>query len=241
MKYGYLIFLFAFFQSCQVIETIEIDEDGSGEMTILQLRHEQSYMKMNPQPYLEEQGFEDRKLVFKDIMNSQANVVSNMSNKEQMLYIKYENVSINIVKNSTVKENYKRYHSTFTDINGFPDLHKSYEYYDNIVHNYALSAEEHYSDLQFFYDGKIFKRTASVINDVFYKKEMSEIALYENQLKDHTFVADYILRYKFPKRIHSVSNENAKISADRKSLEIIFSIFEAKKHPEKTNFEVVFE
>ena len=241
MKYVVLLIVFILLQSCQVVETIDIRADGSGEMTILQRRDEQSFMKMNPDAYLQEQGFEDKNLVFKDIMKLQVEVLSRMSVQEQLLYKKFENTAIKIFQNSETKEKYRRYQSSFSDINLLPDLHKSYEYYDNIVHNYALSAEEHYSDLQFFYDGKTFRRKASIISEVFYKKEMEQLAQYEAYLKGQTFIADYVLKYRFPKPIKSVSNLNAKISEDRKSLEIIFSIFEAKKHPEITNFEVVFK
>ncbi len=241
MKYAFLLFVIMLLQSCQVVEIIEIRADGSGEISIMQRRDEQSFMKMNPDEYLREQRFEDKNLVFRDIMKSQVEVLSKMSTKEKLLYRKFENTSIRIFQNSDTKEKYRSFQSSFTDINLLPDLHKSYEYYDNIVHNYALSAEEHYSDLQFFYNEKTFKRKASIISEVFYKKEMAELSQYETYLKGQTYVANYVLKYRFPKSIKSVSNANAKISEDRKSLEIIFSIFEAKKHPEITNFEVVFE
>jgi len=241
MKSLFLVALFLVLNSCQVVETIEIKDDGSGEITIMQRRDEGSYMKMNPEAYLQEQNFSDTNLIFKDLLISQKAIVENMSAKEKLLYRKYENTSIKTVKNSETKENYRQFHSVFADINQLPDLYKTAEYYDNIVHNYALSAEEHYSDLQFFYDGKTFKRTATIISDIFYKKEMEELSQYEAALKSHVFVSDYVLKYRFPKRIKSVSIEKAIVSADKKSVEITFSIFEAKKHPEMTNFEVVFE
>ncbi len=241
MKYIFLFAAVLLLQSCEVVETIEIRADGSGEISIMQRRDEQSYMKMNPDEYLKEQRFQDETLVFANIMKSQAEVLSKMSSKEQLLYKKFENTSIRVFQNSDTKEKYRSFQSAFTNINLLPDLYKSYEYYDNIVHNYALSAEEHYSDLEFFYDGKTFKRKASIISEVFYKQEMEELAQYETYLKGQSYISNYILKYRFPKAIKSVSNPSAKISKDKKALEIIFSIIEAKKHPEITNFEVVFE
>lgn len=238
--FGFLLIVLVF-QSCQVVETIEIKEDGSGEMTILQQRDEQSIMNSNPEGYATEQFFVDNHYVLKDIMAKQAAVVKNMSTFEQNVYKKYENATVRMVQNSDTKEFYRKYHTSFKDINDLPDLYKAYEYYDNIVHNYALSAEEHYSDLQFFYDGKVFKRKASIISDVFYKKEMETLAQYEASWKGHTFVADYVLKYTFPKRIKTVSLANVIISEDKKSLEAKFSILEAKRNPEMTNFEVIFE
>ena len=51
----------------------------------------------------------------------------------------------------------------------------------------------------------------------------------------------YILKYHFPRKIKSVSNANAIISKDQKSMELQFLITDCLANPESTNLEVVLE
>ena len=51
----------------------------------------------------------------------------------------------------------------------------------------------------------------------------------------------YVLKYYFPRKIKSVSNANAKISEDKKALELQFLITDCVVNPESTNLEVLLE
>ena len=51
----------------------------------------------------------------------------------------------------------------------------------------------------------------------------------------------YTLKYHFPGKIKSVSNEKAVISSDKKTMTLEFQLSDCLQNPEMTNLEVVLE
>jgi hypothetical protein len=73
------------------------------------------------------------------------------------------------------------------------------------------------------------------------KKQQDKIEELKTRFSNHKLVQAYVLDYHFPRKIKSVSNSNAKISDDRKSLELQFNITDCLLNPESTNLEVILE
>ena len=73
-----------------------------------------------------------------------------------------------------------------------------------------------------------------------FKMQKEKLESY-NPIYQLKLVQTYVIKYHFPRKIKSVSNPNALISADHKSLELKFVILDFLKDPVSTNLEVVLE
>ena len=229
------------FASCQVTETIHIKEDGSGNIEIIKLRDEQSYMQLAGENYSKEEKFIDTTYVFKDFITKYSETFLKLTPGEKAVFQKFENANVHIKQSSYEKEFRTTIGQNFKTIEEVPDLYKTEEYASDIEHNYALSAEEHYYSIRCTFDGSLFKRIVKVTDTVELKKQQDRIVKAKTQRSKIKIIETYTLKYHFPRKIKSISNANAKISEDKKSLELQFILLDCLQNPEITNLEVVLE
>jgi hypothetical protein len=227
--------------SCQITETIHLNEDGSGKIETESLRDEQSYMQLTGENYSKEEKFEDTTYVFKDFITKYAETFSKLPTFEKAIFQKYANVNVHIKKSSYEKEFRTKIRQEFDKISAVPDLYKTQEYADDLEHNYALTAEEHYYSVSYAFDGSLFKRIVRISDEVELKKQQDKISAMKTRVSNFKINQPYVLKYHFPRKIKSVSNVNAKISEDKKSLELQFLIADCLVNPESTNLEVILE
>ncbi|MBX9808540.1 MAG: hypothetical protein K2X95_12180 [Flavobacteriaceae bacterium] len=226
--------------SCQVTETVHIKEDGSGDIEVKYHRDEQSYMQLTGENYSKEEKFVDTTYVFKDFITKYSETFSKLTPAEKAVFQKFEDVNVHIKQSSYEKEFRTTITQNFNKIEDVPDLYKTGEYADDLEHNYALSAEEHYYNISYTFDGSLFKRIVKITDPVELKKQQDKIVASKARLK-FKINEPYVLNYHFPRKIKSVSNSNAKISEDKKSLELQFLLSDCLQNPEITNLEVVLE
>ena len=241
MKKYIVLFLLAFLSSCQVTETITIKPDGSGTIALTRLRDEQSYMQVAGEKYNSEEKFVDTTYVFSEYINKYAENFVRLPNAEKEIFNKFKDVKVHIKKSSFEKEFKNTISQAFDKIEAVADLYKTEEYADDIENNYALAAEEHYYSINYTYDGRVFKRIVKITDAVELKKQQDMIEGYKTQLSKFKITQPYMLKYHFPRKIMTVSNTNAKISEDKKSLELQFLIMDCLQNPESTNLEVILE
>lgn len=227
--------------SCQVTETIHLNQDGSGKIDIESLRDEHSYMQLAGENYSKEEKFEDTTYIFKDFITKYAETFSKLPASEKAIFQKYETVNVHIKKSSYEKEFRTKISQNFNEISAVPDLYKTQEYADDLEHNYALSAEEHYYSVSYTFDRSLFKRIVKITNTAGLKKQQDKISALKTRVANFKIDQPYVLKYHFPRMIKSVSNANAKISEDGKSLELQFLISDCLVNPESTNLEVALE
>lgn len=238
----YVLLLLVFFiTSCQVTETIHLNEDGTGKIEINELRDEQSYMQLMGENYSKEEVFKDTTYIFKDLIAQHAETFSRLPVFEKAIFEKFNSVEVHSKKSSFEKEFRTTIRQKFTKIEEVADLYKTEEYADDIENNYALVAEEHYYSVNFIFDGKIFKRIVKITDAVELKKQQDKIAELKTRVVHLKISQPYVLKYHFPRKIKSVSNLNAKISDDKKVLELQFLITDCLINPESTNLEVILE
>lgn len=238
----YVLLLLVFFiTSCQVTETIHLNEDGTGKIEINKLRDEQSYMQLMGENYSKEEVFKDTTYIFKDLIAQHAETFSRLPAFEKAIFEKFNSVEVHSKKSSFEKEFRTTIRQKFTKIEEVADLYKTEEYADDIENNYALVAEEHYYSVNFTFDGKIFKRIVKITDAAELKKQQDKIAELKTRVAHLKISQPYVLKYHFPRKIKSVSNLNAKISDDKKALELQFLITDCLMNPETTNLEVVLE
>jgi hypothetical protein len=227
--------------SCQITETIHLNQDGTGKIEINELRDEHSYMQLMGENYSKEEVFRDTTYVFQDLITKHSETFSRLPAFEKAIFQKFASVKVHIKKTSFEKEFRTTISQNFTKIAEVADLYKTEEYADDIENNYALVAEEHYYSVNYAFDGSVFTRMLKITDPAELKKQQDKIAGLKTRVANFKINQPYVLKYHFPRKIKSVSNANAKISEDKKSLELQFLITDCLQNPEISNLEVILE
>jgi hypothetical protein len=225
--------------SCQITETIYLNQDGTGKIETESLRDEHSYMQLAGENYAKEEVFRDTTYIFKDFITKYSETFSRLPASEKAIFQKFATVKVHIKKSSYEKEFRTKISQNFNTIEEVADLYKTQEYADDLEHNYALTAEEHYYSISYSFDGSLFKRIVKITDPVELKKQQDKISDLKTRVSNFKINQPYVLKYHFPRKIKSVSNVNAKISEDKKSLELQFLITDCLVNPESTNLEVI--
>lgn len=227
--------------SCQVTERIDLNADGSGNIEVMDLRDENSYMQLVQGNYSKEEIYKDTTYVVADYLKKYKETFDRTAPADQQVYLKYSNVKVHKKKSSMEKEFRTTVSQNFKNASEIADLYKTEDYADNIKNNYALSAEEHYYKVGYTYKANHFNRIVAITDSVHFKKRFDKIELLKARYKGLSLVQTYELQYSFPNKIKSVSNPNAKISADKKSLSLQFLLTDCMQNPLSTNLEVILE
>jgi hypothetical protein len=227
--------------SCQVTETLHINADGSGTIEVAMLRDENSYMQIAKENYSKEDIYRDTTYVFGDYIKKHQETFSRTPVADQKVFLRYSDVKVHRKASSYDKEFRTTYSQNFQKASDIVDLSKTDHYLDDIINNYALSAEEHYYKVSYSYTNNRFNRTVTIIDTLEQKKEFDKIEELKAKYKGYKLVQNYTLNYHFPRKIQSVSNALAKISDDRKSLSLQFLLTDYLQNPVSTNLEVVLE
>lgn len=237
-----LLFLLPFLTiSCQITETINFNADGSGTIEVVGLRDENSYMKIAGENYSKEDIYRDTTYVFGDYIKKHDETFSRTPVADQNVFLKYATVKIHKKENSFEKEFSSAYTQNFKKASDIVDLSKTDHYLDDIKNNYALSAEEHYYKVSYDYSKNRFNRVVTIIDTLQLKKEFDRIDQFKEKYKGFKLVQKYVLNYHFPRKIQSVSNSLAEISADKQSLKLELLLSDCLQNPLITNLEVILE
>ena len=234
-------FLLLITVSCQVTETLHLNPDGSGSIEVVELRDENSYMQLVKEAYSKEDIYKDTTYVFSDYFQKYSETFNRTAPEDQAVYKHYSNVKVHSKKSSYDKEFRTTISQNFQKASEIVDLYKTEDYADNIKNNYALSAEEHYYKVRYDYTDNHFSRIVKITDSTHFKNQMDKIEQYKTYYKGHKLVQNFQLKYYFPRKIQSVSNPLATISADRKSLSLQLLLTDCLQNPEITNLEVVLE
>ena len=234
-------FLLLLTVSCQVTETLHLNPDGSGSIEVVELRDENSYMQLVKEAYSKEDIYKDTTNVFSDYFQKYSETFNRTALEDQAVYKQYSNVKVHSKKSSYDKEFRTTISQNFQKATEIVDLYKTEDYADNIKNNYALSAEEHYYKVRYDYTDNHFSRIVKITDSTHFKNQVDKIEQFKTYYKGHKLVQNFQLKYYFPRKIQSVSNPLATISADRKSLSLQLLLTDCLQNPEITNLEVVLE
>ncbi|MBE0391059.1 hypothetical protein [Flavobacterium sp. PL002] len=236
-----LLFALSLFTSCEITETVHINPDNSGTIEYDSHRNENSYMQIAKEEYSKETIFKDTTYVFQGYIDKyNANFIK-YTPQEQELFNRFKNVKVHIKKSAFDKEFRNTITQEFSNVEDIADLTKTEHYVDDIIHNYALTAEEHYYNIRFTLKDNTFNRIVTITDEAIYKTEKEKLQNFKKQLANFNLVQSYIIKYHFPRKIKTVSNPNAVISADKKSLELNLKIIDFLENPTSTNLEVTLE
>jgi hypothetical protein len=240
-KYFYFLIVGTLLSNCQVSETIYLNEDGSGKIEVVELRDEHSYMQIAGANYSKEEKYVDTSYAFSDVVLKYNDTFLKFTKPEQELFTTYNDVNVHVKKSSYDKEFRTVITQSFNKIEAVPDLYKTEDYADDLENNYALTAEKHYYKVSYGFDGTVFKRIVKITDVEGLEKTAGQIDTLKTQVSKFNLVQTYTLNYYFPRKIKSVSNTDAKISTDKKSLSLQLLLTDTMQNPESTALEVVLE
>ncbi|MEO8534240.1 MAG: hypothetical protein ABI441_10830 [Flavobacterium sp.] len=241
MKKLLVLLPFMLLTSCQVTETINLNPDGSGTIEVVNLREENSYMQLAGENYSKEERFRDTTYVFQEYITKYAENFAKLPASEKAVFNPYKNVKVHIKESSFEKEFKTTFTQDFNKVEAIADLYKTEEYADDIRHNYALTAENHYYRINYAFNGTVFNRLVSVTSQSEFEKAKEQLKKMEANYGALKLTQVYTLNYHFPRKIKSVSSPKAILSSDKKTVTVEFKISDCLLNPESTSLEVVLE
>ena len=238
MKIIKALLLLILVSSCQITETIKINPDGSGSIEVFQLRDENSYMQLG-RPLSGSEKFTDTLFVFQDYITKYAGTFVKFNKEDQALFQAHANVKMHIKLDPIQMENFNVISSDFKKIEELPNVYESLSLANSLKENYPVSKE--FFKIKYTFDGFTFKRNLVIVNHEEFDKNEKMLEERKKTYAKHKLVQSYTLKYHFPGKIKSVSNEKAVLSPDKKSLTLEFQLSDCLQNPEMTNLEVVLE
>ena len=261
MKQFLLLIVCAFLlTSCNFTEELTLNEDGSGEFVM-------SYDMSEVMKTLEEMGGgkknnEDKEKVkidsvvyFKDMLVEKADSIAQLPQEEQEQLKALESIVMKMKMDEDTGQFDFGFGSTFTSLSNLPealekiDQVKKMNSKDNPQFSkmeesaVSKSAESMFEYIDFAYDGNTFSRTLK--KD--YERSQEDIESLEAEIsqmgesKEMFENMSYTMVYNFPKKVKTVTNKNAEISKDGKTVTLKINFIEMIKDPEITTLDVVLE
>ena len=261
MKQILLLIVCAFLlTSCNFTEEITFNNDGSGEFVMSYDMGE--VMKVLEEMSGEKKEKEDKDKVkidsvvyFKDMLVEKADSIAQLPKEEQEQLKALESIVMKMKMDEDTGQFDFGFGSTFTSLENLPEALEKIEQVkkmnskDNPQFSkmdesaVSKSAESMFEYIDFAYDGNTFSR--SLKKD--YEKSPENIESLETEIsqmgdsKEMFEKMSYTLVYNFPKKIKSVSNKNAQISEDGKTVTLKINFIEMIKDPEITTLDVKLE
>lgn len=233
------------FFSCQFSENIYINADGSGKMEFMFDGSLLMQMAGEQISDTQEKAI-DSTFSFKELFNTMRDSISKLPLNEQQKLKRLEPFNMHMVMNPETSEMRYDLFTDFNNVSDLQDMFKAMKSVGDITGNSQASeasnpfssfGSDESTSLDYNYDGKTFKRTAKIIDKEAYKQVTDSLGQMAMMFGSST----YKLNYHFPKRIKSVSNDNAMFSDDRKSFTVEFGFMDYITDPEALNLEVVLE
>ncbi len=228
--------------SCQFTETMVLQEDGSGTMSLsIDLSEMMSFAgEMSKDSTITKT---DTIITFKDILREKKDSIAKLSSKDQKKLKAMENYKIHMV---TDPETNKMVIDIFTDFknvseaNGLMDTFKESDDLIPSMNEKGNSEDDSEEDniaVKYSYKKGVFKRDAYIIDVEKHKSQVDSLKQIESFMSGMV----YKLKYTFPRKIKSTSANDATFSLDGKTIELERSFLEYIKNPDTMDLEVKLE
>lgn len=246
IKFLSFSFLLTTLASCTFTENINITDNGTGKFSLdmdgsalMAMAGQQLGNEMNDSKQTIDTTFS-----FKEMFKNKKDSIAKLSPEGQKELKKLENFLVDM-KFSTEKSQFLlNLNTDFKNVNELQDMVKSFAAIQNFEKNNSPENKlpidgnfDNNSTVSFNYDGKKFNRKV-ILNPKGANKPVED-SLGMNKM---IFASStYVLKYNFPKKVKKVSNPNASVSEDRKTVTIEYPFTEYMENPTKMGLEVEFE
>lgn len=233
--------------SCQFSEDIYVNEDGSGKMEFV--FDGSKFMQMMGSKMEEEGEVKmDSTIVFKDFLELKKDSISKLPEAEQKKLKALEPYIMTMFADPETMEMEMKMSTDFRSVSDLQDMFKAMNNMSNLngkggtnpmdnSNPFAAFGQNGSSNLNYEYDGKVFKRITTITDTKTYKSLTDSIGKLEAMFASST----YKLNYHFHKKIASVSNKDALFSADGKTVIVEYNFIEYLKNPKALDLDVVLE
>ena len=243
LKLLFLAVLAVLTTSCQFTETMVMNADGSGTMSMeLNLNEMMAFGGMSE---TEEAVVKvDTIIYMKDFLEEKRDSISKLSQGEQQKLKKLENYNVHI--NMDSEEKIMKYDISidFKNVNQANDIMNALEQVENIGPSSKMDASETKKEetpdiigVNYFFEKNTFKRDAFIKDKIVHQQQVDSLKQTE------AFFAGslYTLNYTFPKKIKRASNPNAVYSNNKKTIVIRTQFIDYFKDPDLLDLEVELE
>ncbi|HLN94431.1 MAG TPA: hypothetical protein VK183_02260 [Flavobacterium sp.] len=227
--------------SCQVVENIEIKEDGSGSIRydidasqMMQMAGDQVEQSLKG-----EMGeVHDTVIDFGSLAAMMKDSLDRMTPDEKQSFEVLKKMKLGMHMDPQKKELAIKMDMAFGSVSELRDmmelLKKSQELKNGSTP--AVGGAD-YSKLSYSYDGRKFGRKVTITDKEAFAKAKDSLgglmALFGS--------SNYTLKYHFPKKVKSVSDKNAMISDDRHTVTMPYGLSDYMGNPEAMSLEIILE
>ncbi|GGB76123.1 hypothetical protein GCM10007424_15150 [Flavobacterium suaedae] len=222
-----------------------LKEDGTGTM---HMEMDGSMLMMMAGDKMEKEGEGPTKIdsiiSFGELFKEKKDSIAQLPKDKQELIKNLEKWDMHMLMDTETKEMIIGMETSFDDVSGlentlnaFSELKKLNDKEGAPAQGPGLGVGNENTEVKYFYNGKTFKKEVIYNKPETDEEEDDSMEMYKQMFAESTYVVDYT----FPKRIKSVSNKDAVISADRKNVVITYSFMEYIENPEILSMTIKFE
>lgn len=228
--------------SCQFTETMVLNEDGSGRMSIeIDMGEMMAFGAMASDSVVTQI---DTLISMKKILEEKKDSISQLSKAEQERMKKMENYQIRMVMNSETSELSLNLFSDFKSVDETNDIMDGFGntsgYLPSMGADININKDDSSADVMgvsYQYKNGKFKRDAYIKSKEKHKAQVDSMKSAESWMSS----MKYHLKYTFPRKIVKSSIKDATYSLDGKTIEVERSMVEYMKDPDVLDLEVVLE
>ncbi len=241
-----LLFLLVFaftIVSCQFTETLTINEDGSGRMSMnIDMKE---MMTMTQSMGIDSTMVKmDSTVTFAAFLEEKKDSIAKLPKADQEKLKKLEDYSIRTVMDPETSDLFIDVFVDFNNIDEANNLMSSLNQASAIMPESPRGNAEVKSDpssdvigVWYDYTGESFKRDAYIKDEVAYQKQKDSLQEAEMFMSS----MNYKLKYTFPKKIKSASIKDANYSLDGKTITIERRFLDYFKDPDVLDLQIEFE
>lgn len=230
--------------SCQFTETMVLNEDGSGTISVeVDLSEMMAFGGMDA---IDSSVIKmDTIISVKQFLEENRDSIASLSKKDQIKLKKLENYNIRLKMNSESSEMIYNISTTFKSVNEANDmiqgLDKAGDFIPGTNENPEDAKKEEESPdiigVNYSFINGVFKRDAYIKDKKLHRQEVDSLQQTEAFLQG----SNYTLNYTFPKPIKKVSNTAATLSNNKKTLTLQKAFIDYFKNPDLLDLEVELE
>lgn len=237
-----------FATSCNFTETMTLNEDGSGKMSVF--FDGSDLMSMGGEEFAQNDTTAiDSIINFKDFIEENRDSIMALSPEEQAKIMKLERFKMHMIMNPKKGKMTFDMFTDFNDVSEANDILEGFDQLDSFMDDDSEEEEEteeapelpatneEQVRVKFSFKNSVFKRDAYVENMEKYKVQtdsLESMAMFFSSSK-------YKLQYTFPRKIKATNREEATFSADGKTLYYEVGFMDYLKNPDVLDIEVELE
>lgn len=228
--------------SCQFTETMTLNEDGSGRMSIsMDMRELMAFGGMMEDSTMVKL---DTVISMRDVLREKKDSIATLSKAEQKRLKKIENFNFHTSMDPDSGEMYFDVFTDFKKIEEANEMMSAFESSGDFLQGMGSDTQVENDPesggvmaVAYSYKKGKFKRDAFIKDKAKHQTQMDSLKSAEGFMKSMT----YKIKYTFPKKIVKSSVEDATYSLDGKTIEFERSFLEYMKDPDVLDLEVELE